>query len=123
MLFDYLKAITSTKTTPTPPLEEYIPFLITRWLSFGVPAATPALNETVNSLGNMSKETHFKLLKVLFPKFNRYIKFNYIKRGKTTDGDSDEKKNTLTIAKNLELSTREINLYQKTVEFLNSTSK
>jgi hypothetical protein len=122
MLFEYLKAITNTKNGSKLILDEYVPFLITRWLSFGVPETASALNETVNSLGNMPKENHFKLLLTLFPKYTRFVKFNYIKRKRVTDNE-ESKKNTATIAKNLELSTREIEMYQKTVEFLDNSSK
>ena len=123
MLFEYLKAITNTKKSNNITLDEYIPFLITRWLSFGVPRAAIALNETVNSLGNISKDMHFKLLIALFPKFNRYIKFNYIKRKSVLKNDEESKKRTTLIAQNLELSTREIENYYKMVDYLKNISK
>jgi len=121
VLFVYLKSIVCTKVS-NQPLDEYVPFLITRWLSFGLPESTTALNETVNSLGNIPKNIHYKLLISLFPKLPHFIKFNYIKRKQTNTEKEDEQRIKL-IANNLELSTREIKQLQKNVEFFNTMSK
>jgi len=113
MLFEYLKSITVTKNDKLS-LEEYIPFLISRWLSFGVATSTQAINETVNSLGNIEKEYHFKLLLSLFPKFKYQPKFNYIKKVKQSATQENEKNKLL--AQSMELSVREINELLKQVE-------
>ena len=118
MLFEYLKAITCTKKDNLP-LEEYVPYLINRWLTFGITGSTTALNETVNCLGNLDKSLHFKLLLSLFPKHNRFPKFQYnkqIKKENITD-DTDIK----LLSQSLELSTKEINELIKTVELFNKT--
>jgi hypothetical protein len=116
MLFDYLKAITVTKNCELP-LEEYTPFLITRWLTFGAYEFTPALNETVNVLGNLEKDKHFKLLLTLYPATKRHIKFNYIKKKKKETTKEEEQQNKL-LADSLQISLREINERKELVEFL-----
>jgi hypothetical protein len=118
MLFEYLKAITCTKKDNLP-LEEYVPYLINRWLTFGITGSTTALNETVNCLGNLDKSLHFKLLLSLFPKHNRFPKFQYIKKIKKENitDDTDVK----LLSQSLELSTKEINELIKTVELFNKT--
>ncbi len=121
MLFEYLKSITVTKEKDLP-LDEYIPFLITRWLTFGATSVTPALNETVNSLGNLDKKEHYKLLLALYPVSKRQPRFNYIKKIKQKT-DSEEDKQNLQIAQALELSTREVVRNKRLVEYFNSISK
>jgi len=121
VLFDYLRSITVTKEKDLP-LDEYIPFLITRWLSFGASGITPALNETVNSLGNLDKDKHYKLLLTLYPAQKKQPRFNYIKKKKQTT-DSDEEKQIAMIARSLELSTREILENKQLVEFFKNSSK
>lgn len=113
MLFEYLKSITVTKNDKLS-LEEYIPFLISRWLSFGVATSSQAINETVNSLGNLEKNYHFKLLLTLFPKHKYQPKFNYIKKVKTNTTPDGEKNKLL--AHSMELSVREVNELLKQVE-------
>ncbi len=116
MLFDYLKAITCTKKEDVP-LDDYVPYLITRWLSFGVTESVTALNNTVNSLGNMDKATHFKLLIKLFPKLPFQPKFTYIKKPKKKAEDNER---VAMLAKNFEISQREIQLYLNQVDTLHT---
>jgi hypothetical protein len=105
MLFDYLKDILQFKKG-TLPLGDYVPFLINRWLSFGIPKAAIALNETVNVLGNIDKEQHYKLMLVTFPKLNYTPRMNYVKKVKQEKTEEDDKIKIL--ANNFELSKREI---------------
>ena len=121
MLFEYLRSITVTKEKDLP-LDEYIPYLITRWLTFGVTECTPALNETINSLGSIDKEQHYKLLLSLYPKSKKQPRFNYIKKKKQKTDSDEEKQNTL-IAQALELSTREVIQNKSLVEYFNNNSK
>lgn len=107
MLFDYLKDIFQFKKGNLP-LDDYIPFLINRWVSFGVPKATPIINETVNSLGNIDKEQHYKLLLTCFPNLGYTPRMNYIKKVKPEKTEEDDKVQMLS--RNLELSKREVKL-------------
>ena len=104
-IFDYLGDILVKKKGDLP-VEEYVPFLINRWLSFSSPSAALALNQTVNSFGNIDKNVHYKLLVSAFPKFNRMPMISYIKKLKQEKTEEDNNVNLL--ASNLELSQREI---------------
>jgi len=105
-IFDYIKDITTGKKGNLP-LEGYIPYLINRWLSFINPQICSAINESVNSLGNIDKDQHYKLLLKLYPKskvpFIKYIK--KIKEEKTKEDDKIS-----LLASNMETSKREIKL-------------
>lgn len=118
MLFEYLKAITVSKTRDLP-LDDYIPYLINRWLSFGVESVTPALNETVNSLGNIDKEKHFMLLLSLFPKYKRLPRFTYIKKKKKVP-DKEGEDNIKMLATSLEMSQKEVIENKRLVEYYKS---
>jgi hypothetical protein len=107
MLFDYLKDILLFKKG-TLPLGDYVPFLINRWLSFGIPKATIALNDSVNVLGNIDKEQHYKILLTFFPKLNYLPRMTYIKKVKQEKTEESDKLKLLT--RNMELSEREIKL-------------
>ncbi len=102
-IFDYIGDILSKKKGNLV-LDEYIPFLITRWLSFVSPQTTYALNNTVNVLGNIDKNYHYKLLVALFPKLKYTPRIQYIKKNKKEKEDNKEIK---MLASNLELSQRE----------------
>jgi len=116
MLFDYLKDIFQFKKG-TLPLGDYVPFLINRWISFGMPKAAIALNETVNALGNIDKELHYKLMLVTFPKLNYTPRMTYIKKVKQEKTEEDDKIKML--ANSAELSKREV---KQLLEFKQSIS-
>lgn len=116
-IFDYLKDIVSGKKGDMP-LEEYTPFLINRWLSFVNPSSCLAINESVNSLGNLDKNIHYKLLISCFPKQKYMSKINYIKKIKSEKEDKDDKISILS--KTLELSQKEI---QQMLDFNNTLNK
>jgi hypothetical protein len=104
MLFEYIKDITTYKKGNLP-LEEYIPFLINRWLSFINSQTCSAINESVNTLGNISKDQHYKLLIRLYPKSKiPYIK--YVKKVKEEKTKVDDK--VTLLASNMEMSEREV---------------
>ena len=105
-IFDYIKDITTYKKGNLP-LDDYIPYLINRWLSFIAPDISSAINESVNSLGNVSKEQHYKLLLKLYPKTKvPFIK--YIKKIKEEKTEEDNK--TSLLASNMQMSEREVKL-------------
>lgn len=103
-IFDYIKDITTYKKG-TVALEGYVPFLINRWLSFISPQACQGVNSSVNALGNLDKDIHYKLLLSLFPK-SRVPFIKYIKKIKVEKTEEDETISLL--AKNMEMSQREI---------------
>jgi hypothetical protein len=116
-IFDYLKDIVSFKKGDLS-LEGYVPFLINRWLSFLSPSSCFAINESVNSLGNIDKDIHYKLLISCFPKQKYMSKINYIKKVKIDKEDQDNKISIL--AKTMELSQKEI---QQMVDFNETINK
>ena len=102
-IFDYIKDITTFKKG-TLNLEEYIPFLINRWLSFISPQTCSSINETVNILGNLDKNIHYKLLVTLYPK----SKIPYIQYTKKIKEEKNKETDNLAfLASNLEMSLRE----------------
>jgi hypothetical protein len=105
-IFDYIKDITTYKRGDLP-LEEYVPFLINRWLSFINPSACTGVNASVNSLGNVDKTVHYKLLLKLFPK-SKVPFIKYIKKVKKEVTEEDNKVQQL--ASNMEMSRREVEL-------------
>ena len=107
MLFEYIKDITTYKKGNLP-LEDYIPFLINRWLSFINPQICSAVNESVNSLGNISKEQHYKLLLNLYPKSKQIPFIKYVKKVKEEKTKEDD--NIILLASNMEISKREAKL-------------
>lgn len=105
-IFDYIKDITVYKKGNLV-LEEYIPFLINRWLSFISPQSCMGVNESVNMLGNLDRNTHYKLLVKLFPKSKSVPFIKYVKKIK--EEATKETNNISLIAQNMEMSKREIN--------------
>jgi hypothetical protein len=103
-IFDYIKDITTYKKGNLV-LEEYIPFLINRWLSFITPQTCTAINESVNSLGNINKEHHYKILLKIYPK-SKIPFIKYIKKIKEEKSKEDDKASL--IASNMEMSKREV---------------
>ncbi|NDB85692.1 MAG: hypothetical protein EB127_23775 [Alphaproteobacteria bacterium] len=103
-IFDYLTDIL-VKKSGTLPTEEYVPFLVNRWLSFSSPQVCQAINSSVNSL-TLDKDKHYKLLLAVFPKQAYMPKINYIKKIKNEKTEEDNKLDLLS--KNMELSKREI---------------
>ena len=104
-IFDYLKDILVTKKGNLP-LDQYVPFLVNRWLSF----INPTICETLNGWANNktlieNKELHYKAMISIFPKITHCPKINYIKKIKEEEQDLDIKVKIL--AQNLEISQRE----------------
>lgn len=103
-IFDYIKDILVTKKGNLP-LNDYVPFLINRWISF----MNPTVCEFVNALNSKvlleDKELHYKTLVCTFPKIKHLPKLNYIKKIKENEQDLDIKIKIL--AQNLEISIRE----------------
>jgi len=103
MLFEYLKDIFLYKKGSLP-LDDYIPFLINRWISF-VGNSALSLNETVNKLSCLDKSQHYKLLIKCYPKQKRQPFISYIKKVKE---EKEEDNNINLLAQNMEMSQREV---------------
>lgn len=104
-IFDYLKDIIVTKKGDLP-LDQYVPFLVNRWLSFVNPTVCEAVGLNLNNKTLIeNKEMHYKAAIALFPKMKYCPKINYIKKVKEKEQDADARINIL--AQNLEISIRE----------------
>ncbi len=104
-IFDYLKDIIVTKRGDLP-LDNYVPFLVNRWLSFINPTVCSVINQVNQKTLLEDKELHYKLLISLFPKMKYSPKINYIKKVKEDEKDEDVR--IKIIAENFEISTREV---------------
>ena len=111
-IFDFLNSILFSKKNIK--LSEdnktsYVPFLVNRWCSFYSKEVCSIVNHTVNRFSNLSKEEHYTFLKNIINRVP-FKKINYIKKNKDTQKNNED--DTLSLlAKNLELSKREINQY------------
>jgi hypothetical protein len=103
-IFDYIKDILVTKQGDLP-LDEYVPYLVTRWLSF----INPQIAHTINLVNTKTlledKAMHYKVMLSLFPKTKYAPRINYIKKVKP----EAEKINTLSklLAESKEISEKE----------------
>ena len=113
-IFNYLSNLLFTKKQPViqniDQEGDYQPFLINRWCSMLNNTTANVINTTVNTFFPVfeNKHDHYKFLHYILPR-SRFTRINYIKKRKEHQTDSQEiiKK----MAKRLELSHREINLY------------
>lgn len=104
-IFDYLKDILVTKKGNLP-LDQYVPFLVNRWLSFVNPTFCEAIGGSLNNKTLIeNKEMHYKTAIAVFPKMKYCPKINYIKKVKEKEQDTDTRISIL--AQNLEISVRE----------------
>jgi hypothetical protein len=104
-IFDYLKTITVTKKA-IEQLEQYVPYLVTRWLSFINPSVCSYLNLANKQVLLENKDLHYKVLLCLFPKMKYTPRINYIKKVKEEKAEQNQQ--IKLIAEQLELSTNEV---------------
>lgn len=118
-LFSFLNWIlkkTSKNVLDTPPST----FIVNRWLSMADNSLAKIVNVTLNRWlykTQLFRDIFFpgKFYRVFLPKINK--KFSYIKR--VTKENQDEDSFNILISNSMELSQREIILYNKTLEELN----
>jgi hypothetical protein len=103
--FDHLKNLLVDKKEISS-LDSYVPYMANRWISFISPSSCLAINESVNSLGNLDKDVHYKLILSAFPKQRYMPRIPYVKKVKENEKDKDPK--IPILAKTLERSQKEI---------------
>jgi hypothetical protein len=94
-------------------------FILNRWLSMSDVNIAKIINSTSNRW--FLKNSHINFLKFyrsFLPKINKKIK--YIK--KPLKIKTEETTDILKLARNFELSSREIEMYENTIDFLNQNS-
>ena len=113
-LFGYLDWI--LKKRGTEPSEQSVPypFLVNRWLSMADPVIAQIVNATTNkwiSEDGIATDGLMmgKFYKIILPKFTR--KINYIKKAIKEKDHED----SINIAQSMQLSVREIEIYEKTL--------
>ena len=106
-IFDYIKDITVTKRGDLP-LDQYVPFLVNRWLSFINPTVCFSINQVNSKTLLEDKEMHYKTMLSLFPKMKYCPKINYIKKIKEDEKEEDVK--IKIIAETFEISKREASI-------------
>jgi hypothetical protein len=104
-IFDYLKDIIVYKKGNLT-LENYVPFLVNRWLSFINPTICSTINQTNSKALLEDKELHYKTMLTMFPKMKYCPKINYVKKIKEFKQEEDQKLKLL--AEKFELSQREV---------------
>ncbi len=87
-------------------MDQYVPFIVTRWLSFINPVVASSLNELNKQVLLENKDLHYKAMISLFPKMKYAPRISYIKKVK--EESKDEDKTILLLASRYELSKREI---------------
>jgi hypothetical protein len=116
-IFDYLKDIIVTKKGDLP-LDEYVPFLVNRWLSFINPTLCLSINQVNSKILLENKELHYKTMISFFPKMKYSPRINYIKKIKDTDIEIDLK--AKAIAQRCEISNREAMFLLGSIDRLSS---
>jgi hypothetical protein len=104
-IFDYIKDILVTKRGDLP-LDQYVPYIVTRWLSFINPTVAASINEFNSQLLLENKDLHYKMMITIFPKMKYAPRITYIKKIKEDVVEEDKKIDIL--ANNYELSKREV---------------
>ena len=122
-IFDIITNITTLKKKTDISVEEereYQFFLINRWLSMHSGELATIVNESSNRYWMcLSKDEQNKFLMNVIPRM-RYKKIDYIKKIKKEKNKEDE--NLEMLARNLELSQREIKMYKEHEQYSNILS-
>lgn len=115
-IFDLISNIAFTKKKSN--LESYdeeaqfIPYMVNRWLSMYSPQLALITNKLNRYIGTFdNKQQLYKLFVATIPK----VPFKRIPYIKKKEHKNDENENIFALAKNMELSTREVNTY---IDFL-----
>ena len=89
--------------------QAFVPFLFNRWLSFYSKELPGFVNETFNKFGNIfdDKQETYKLYYYLIPRL-KWQRISYIKKKKR---EEDEIEGLSVIAKNKNISKRELQQY------------
>lgn len=106
-LFDYIADIV-VKKQGNLPLDSYVPYLISRWLSFINPTTAEFINQFNTKCLLENKELHYKMLIASFPKLKWCPKIHYIKKLKEGESDKTSEMKLKILAENLELSVKEV---------------
>lgn len=119
-IFEYISDILHTKRRSSASIEdeqEFSPFILNRWLSMYSPTVASKCNIINKYLGCFSKQELYNLFHAVIPR-QPFKKITYFKKRKAEE--NDETADIDLIAKNKELSKREVLFY---LEALKTISK
>jgi hypothetical protein len=111
-LFNVLGWILKTEKNK-PEIPMYIGYLSNRWLSMASKPIAQIVNSTFNRWNTNDVNYYASSLRCLLPKYGKHIK--YIKKPQIEDDENDFENDSQL----MEISTREIEMYNKTIEELN----
>jgi len=94
--------------------QSFVPFLFNRWLSFYSKDTPQFVNETLNKFGAIfdDKQRQYRLYYNLIPR----LKFKRIKYIKKVKREQEDESDLYLIAKNKNISVRELKIYLKDYE-------
>ena len=104
-IFDYLKDIVVTKKGDLI-LDQYVPYMVNRWLSFINPTVLSCINQVNKSVLLENKELHYKTMLAIFPKMKYIPRISYVKKIKE-EKEGEEDNRLQALAQQLEISKRE----------------
>ena len=113
MIFDNLNELLFTKQhehmNNVDHETDYSPYMINRWISMHSPELATVINGTVNWMHQIfeTKSDHYKFLHVVLPCVSRK-RIQYIKKQKPDEPESEDKIDVVMLARNLQLSQREV---------------
>ena len=113
-VFDYINDILFHKKGISSSCEDnpFNGYLANRWISMYSPELATVVNNSTNWLYSIfeTKEQYYKFLFTITPRVKqKYIR--YIKKVKPGEEDKEKEEEISLIAKNLELSKREVKMY------------
>lgn len=115
-IFDYLNDIQTSKSRSLP-TDEYIPYMVSRWLSFYSKDVAIKINETLNvSNINLEKDQHYAFLCSIVPKSQKPKHIKYIKKAV----NKKEHKDLDALAYNMQISKKELS---QLIEFKENLTK
>ena len=104
-IFDFLEDILVHKSGNLP-LDQYLPFIVSRWLSFIDPTVAEFVNAANKQVLVENKEMHYKTMLAMFPKMKRSPRLTYMKKAKEKKKEENDK--IALLASKYELSEREV---------------
>lgn len=117
-IFDILNSILFSKKTIDINVEDdqnFNLFMVNRWCSMHSKEIATIINHTTNNvLGGVlnSKQEQYTFLYKLLPRV-KFKRLNYLKKNKVDKKTEDSEDNLKILAKNKEISTRELKEYKK----------
>jgi hypothetical protein len=115
-LFDVIDWVLKKKNKEVFSEESTSTFMLNRWLSMSSNDASKVVNTTINRWDGIDFSNVLKFYRIFLPKNNQ--KIQYIKKENTLKKD-DSNEDLEKLCKNMEISKREIEIYDQMIKNLN----